>query len=225
MGQSDLINPPVDRALTGFHDWRGFLKKHVKKRLIQLSCWVGLIFDTEKCQTQPYRKQVLIRDGRILLIKEAEEIEALDLINYMSCIKNESRYLTFDDTVHEISIAHEQKFIKKCKESYFHALLVGWLKNEVAGYLAFRSLPWQRILRLGEFTLTVSKNSWGLGIGGKLLHALIDWSRKNGVVKHIRLRVRPDNHRAITVYDTFGFVKRRSLVWEPFDQQIMRLTL
>ena len=143
----------------------------------------------------------------------------------MSKIGHESRFLSFGDSVCDILIENEKKFIKRCRNSVYHTLLVGWLQNEIVGYLAFRATLWQRIQHMGEFALSVSKNNWGLGVGSRLMTSLLCWARKSPAVETIKFRVDADNNRAINVYQKLGFEEEKSIIWNPFDHIIMRLTL
>ena len=64
-----------------------------------------------------------------------------------------------------------------------------------------------------------------------MLDTLINWARKNEVVKKINLRVRTDNQRAILLYERKGFViegtisKEILLDGKYFDQHWMGLEL
>jgi len=55
--------------------------------------------------------------------------------------------------------------------------------------------------------MSVRKSYWGLGLGSRLLDALMGWAMDGQIVKKINLRVRTDNLRAIQLYERKGFVK------------------
>jgi len=189
---------------------------------------LSLVIDLVKVKSaapELYQKKSVIKNDQILVVKEAQENEAGELIRYVYKIRQDSSFLSFDEEVDKISVDNEKMHIRKCRESENQALLVGWLQNEVVGYLAFRSNIWQRLRNAGEFAFSVSKKNWGLGIGRKLLDSLLDWARKSKTIKTIEFRVRADNKTAIAVYKKLGFTQKRSLFWEPFDHIVMRLTL
>jgi len=195
---------------------------------MQLAKLLSLVLDLVKVKNatrELYQKKTVIKNDQVLLVKEAQENEAGELIRYVHKIRQDSSFLSFDEGIENISVDNEKKHIRKCRNSEHHALLIGWLQDEVVGYLAFRSNMWQRLRSAGEFALSVSKKNWGLGIGSDIMRALLDWARKSKAIKTIKLRVRSDNKRAIAVYRKLGFTPKRSLLWGPFDYIVMELTL
>jgi len=189
---------------------------------------LSLVIDLVKVKNATpalYQKKSVIKNDQILLVKEAQENEAGELIDYVYKIRQDSSFLSFDEGIDNISADNEKKNIRKCRNSEHHALLIGWLQDEVVGYLAFRSNMWQRLRNAGGFAFSVSKKNWGLGIGNHILGALLDWARKSKAIKTIEFRVRSDNKRAIAVYRKLGFTPKRSLLWGPFDYIVMKLTL
>lgn len=78
--------------------------------------------------------------------------------------------------------------------------LVAVEDNRVLGYIGSQSV-------LGEadmMNLAVSENARGMGIGAKLVLALIDRLRQNGVYR-LTLEVRVSNTPAIRLYEKLGF--------------------
>ncbi len=189
---------------------------------------LSLVIDFVKVKNttlELYEKNFVIKNDQMLMVKEAQENEAGELIRYVYKISKDSSFLSFDEGIDNISVDNERKHIRKCRNSEHHALLVGWLQDEVVGYLAFRSTMWQRLRSAGEFAFSVSKKNWGLGVGSHIMGALLDWAGKSKAIKTIEFRVRSDNERAIAVYRKLGFTPKRSLLWEPFDYTVMKLTL
>lgn len=197
----------------------------VKMMLANLASIVIDLIKVKDVTPELYQKLSVIKNDQILLVKEAQENEASELIRYVYKISQESSFLSFDEGIDNISMENEKKHIRKCRNSEHQALLIGWLQDEVVGYLAFRSNIWQRLRSAGEFAFSVSKKNWGLGIGSHIMRALLDWARKSKAIKTIEFRVSTDNRRAIAVYKKLGFTPKRSLFWEPFDYIVMTLTL
>ncbi len=169
-----------------------------------------------------YKKEITLKDGRKLIVKEAEETEAKELIRYIYAVGDESKFLKFGADEYKITVLDEKKFIKTCRESDNQALFIGWVKNEIVGHLAFSNSKWQIMRDTGELGISVSKKNWGgVGIGTLIMVALLDWARKSKVITKVKLRVRSDNDRAIAVYKKLGFRKERSIIWDFFDKIVM----
>ncbi len=201
------------------------LNSFVKMVLANLLFLVIDLVKVKNATPKLYQKKSVIKNDQILLVKEAQENEAGELIRYVYKIRQDSSFLSFDEGIDNISVGNETMHIRKCRKSEHHALLVGWLQDEVVGYLAFRSNVWQRLRSAGEFAFSVSKKNWGLGIGSQIMGALLEWARKSKAIKTIEFRVRSDNKRAIAVYKKLGFTPKRSLLWGSFDYIVMELTL
>jgi ribosomal protein S18 acetylase RimI-like enzyme len=63
-------------------------------------------------------------------------------------------------------------------------------------------------------SMWVSPSARGRGVGDSLINAVIEWSSRRAATA-VRLNVKTDNHRAISLYERQGFVMRRDI--EPED--------
>ncbi len=61
-----------------------------------------------------------------------------------------------------------------------------------------------------ELGLVVLEEFWSLGIGRKIMEAIVEWGRQCGLRK-IYLRVFAHNDRAIRMYQAMGFVEEGRL--------------
>ena len=148
-------------------DQTALLFSLINMKLASLLSFVIDLVIVKNATPDLYQKTSVIKNGQILLVKEAQEHEAGELIRYVYKIRQDSRFLSFDEGIDNISVDNEKKHIRKCRNSEHHALLIGWLQDEVVGYLAFRSNMWQRLQSIGEFAFSVSKKNWGLGLAAK----------------------------------------------------------
>jgi RimJ/RimL family protein N-acetyltransferase len=161
-----------------------------------------------------FKAEIRLRDGRKLIIKEAEPGEAKELIRYIGTVGGESDFLTFGAGEYKISLEQEIKLIHGSIESDNQVILVGWVQNVIVGCVTFHAGKWKRVRHTGEFGVSVSKKSWGLGIGTLLTEALLNWAKGSETVRKINLRVRSDNDRAIAVYKKLGFVEEGKITRE-----------
>lgn len=161
-----------------------------------------------------FKEEIKLKDGRKLIIKEANPEEARDIIRYVSTVGSESDFLTYGDGEYKISLEQEIKLIHGSIESDNQVILIGWVQNVIVGCITFRAGKWQRVRHTGEFGVTVSKKNWGLGIGTLMTEALLNWAKGSTVIRKINLRVRSDNDRAIAVYKKLGFVEEGKITRE-----------
>jgi len=178
-----------------------------------------------------FKQELQLKDGRRLIIKEAESSEAKELIRYVASVGGESDFLSFGAGEYKISLEREIKFIHGSIESDNQAILIAWVQNEIVGCVTFRAGKWQKVKHTGEFGLTVSKKNWGLGIGTLIIEALLNWAQETKIIRKINLRVRSDNDRAIAVYKKLGFIEEGKITreffidGEFFDNVLFGLTL
>src|SRR5215475_10377994 len=160
-------------------------------------------------------RRQLLRDGRVLIIREAGPEDARDLLDYVERVSGESDFLAFGPGEFELTQAEEEDFLRKCRDSEHELYIIGLVDETIVGGLAFSAGRRPRVRHSGELSMSVRKDYWGLGVGSSMLDALLDWARKNRILK-INLRVRTDNHRAIRLYERKGFVHEGTIRREIF---------
>lgn len=172
-----------------------------------------------------------LRDGREGVIREAVASDAAELLECHHRIAGETTFISF--TPEELAMSEEEEIaaVEKARAADNCLYLVARVDGQVVGTLHFTAGDLARVRHAGGFGIAVCRECWGMGIGGRLLDALLAWARVSGVVTKINLRVRTDNHRAIQLYENKGFVRegtiRRDFMvdGEPFDHHLMGLVL
>jgi RimJ/RimL family protein N-acetyltransferase len=152
-------------------------------------------------------QQHLLKNGRLLVLREAEPRDAENILAYIEQVAGESENLTFGPGEFELTVEQERAFLQMCFDSPTSLYLLAELDGELAGTLSFSAGKRRRIRHTGEFGISVAQAFWGLGIGGYLLAYLIDWARAGEIVRKINLFVRTDNLPAIHLYEKYGFVR------------------
>jgi len=176
-------------------------------------------------------RQHKLRNGLVLLIREVAEADAPALLRYVERISGESEYLSFGPGEFDFTQADEEAFIRNCRAADNQLFMLGTIEDETVALLSFVGGHRSRIRHAGEFSLSVRKPYWGLGIGSLMIDALLDWARGTGVVTKVNLRVRADNERAIRLYERKGFLRegtvRRAILLEGayYDHLWMGLAL
>ncbi len=146
-----------------------------------------------------------------MTVREADSADAAALITFVQQVAGESDYLTFGPGEFTISEAEEAEFLAKLRAAENQLCLVAELGGEIAGTLHFTAGQRPRVRHSGELGMSVRRPYWGLGIGSRLLEALIAWAASTGIITKLNLRVRADNQRAIALYRRQGFIEEGRL--------------
>ena len=142
-----------------------------------------------------------------LIIREAVASDAADVLLHLKTVGAETDFLSFAPKDIKRSLESQAKLITESQAADNHLYIVAEINHQLVGGLHFRGQDRPRTRHSGTFGITVLKDYWGLGIGHKLIEALIKWAQRSGVIRKINLKVRSDNHRALRLYETLGFIR------------------
>lgn len=117
---------------------------------------------------------------------------------------------------------YSEETLRKELKLPFSVGLTAKLNGKLVGYC----LGWLIGESCEVHRIGVKKEFQGKGIGGKLLKELIKLSKERGV-KQVILEVNEKNHRAISLYKRFGFVKisERKNYYKSDSALILKLNL
>jgi RimJ/RimL family protein N-acetyltransferase len=158
-----------------------------------------------------YSAKKIIKDGRTLLIREAEGKDAGFVLDFLKNICAETDFLTFGPGEFLISEVEEYEYLEKCRHSDSCVYLLALVEDKIIGALWFQGGARPRTRHAGELGTAVLQTYWGLGVGSFLIDALLEWCRKSKNICKLNLRVRTDNHRAINLYQQKGFLVEGTL--------------
>lgn len=150
-------------------------------------------------------KVIELNENIKVMLREADKIDAANMLVYVNKICLESDNLTFGEGEFEISFEQEEEFIETISKQKNGLFLVVELNGDIIGNLSFIGGKRPRTSHTGEFGVSVLKEYWGKGIGSELIKYLIEWAKNNEIISKINLRVRSDNYGAIHVYEKLGF--------------------
>lgn len=150
-------------------------------------------------------KEHLLKDGQKLLVREATEDDAEDLINYLGIVNGETDFLTRGKNESRVDVDWEKNFLRETKKQNGSVFLVGYLGKELACSANFAAPQKARLAHNCEMGITVKKKFWHLGAASSLLTDLIEFAEKDLVLRTMHLGVYENNTRAIRLYEKFGF--------------------
>lgn len=152
------------------------------------------------------REQIRLKNGLLLILRDAEPDDAERLLGYVEQIASESDNVTMGPGEFGMSVEDERVYLKQVAEIPTSLYLIAEIEGEIVGMLSFSAGRRPRVRHVGEFGTSVLRTYWNLGIGYHMLNYLIDWAKGTDIIRKINLRVRIDNLPAIHLYEKHGFV-------------------
>ena len=150
-------------------------------------------------------REVDLKSGKRLCIREARPKDASAVLAYIEVVSRETDFLTFGPGEFELDEAGEADHLRVSASSPIQLYLLAFIDGGLVGSLHFAARDRVRVRHVGELGMSVLERCWGQGIGSHLMDALIAWARASGIITKIDLQVRPDNTRAIALYQRKGF--------------------
>lgn len=149
-------------------------------------------------------KEILLKDGRKLILRKPTEEDADDVINYLNIVGGESDNLLFGKN--EITFTKEQEvsFIENINSNPNALMVLGVVDNEIVSVAQINSSPRKRIAHNSEIAISVKKDYWSMGIGSAVIEELLKFAKEHEA-KNVSLGVKADNYKAIKLYEKFGF--------------------
>lgn len=89
--------------------------------------------------------------------------------------------------------------------------LVAERDGRVVGHALLEPLGLEALAHVMSLTIVVHPGHTGQGIGAQLMTHLLEWAAAHPGLLKVELRVRATNHRAIALYQRFGFVEEGRL--------------
>jgi RimJ/RimL family protein N-acetyltransferase len=156
------------------------------------------------------------KDGRTLIIREAEGRDAGVVLRYLDKISRETNFLTFGPGEFSLTEKEEFDYLEKCRRTDNCLYLLSLLEETLVGNLIFTAGGRPRTRHAGELSTSVLKKFWNIGIASALFDSLLEWAKTGNIIRKINLRVRSDNQRAIELYKHKGFLVEGTLKKELF---------
>ena len=164
-------------------------------------------------------REFKLKNGERLIIRSEEPTDAEITLEVYKKSTKETRFLSRG----EMDKFPTVEDFKECAQEYLDnekaCEVVAVYQNIIVGT---GHIDWYggklRAKHTCEVDLSVLKDYWGLGIGGKIMQTLIDTAKDLGH-EQIELWVVADNEKAIKMYESFGFVAtgKRPHAWKYED--------
>ena len=149
--------------------------------------------------------QFTAKNGKRVLLRSPDEGEAEELLNTMRSVLEVSPYTLTQADEFTYTVEQEKEMIRTHNESDTKLVIVPVVDGKIGGMLNFSTNPRRRNSHSGEFGVSLVPELQGLGIGEKMVQALLDWGTAAPKVERIYLRVHSRNVFAVKLYEKLGF--------------------
>lgn len=149
----------------------------------------------------------ILKDGRTLLLREAEGGDAAQVLEFLNRVGGESDNLLFGENGFPMLADQEAAFLERQRQEEKSVMLLGFVGEKLVSIASCDALTArERVAHRAGLSVTVGKDCWGLGIGRRAMEALISFAKSAGL-EVLQLEVRADNAPAIALYEKVGFQK------------------
>lgn len=162
------------------------------------------------------RKEYL-KSGIMVIIRspEAEDEDAVQLIDHVKKINEETDFLIREPDEFEFTIKKQKSFIKARVNSEINLFIVAEIDGTIIGSCTLSGSSLRREKHKVDLGISIQKQYWEFGIGRSLMSVAIEWSKENHIEK-ITLKVDTANYRAIALYQSLGFEVEGRLVKDKY---------
>lgn len=152
-----------------------------------------------------YYKNIQLRDGRDLLLRNGTEADAEAVLENFITTHAETDFLLSYPEENTKTLEWEAQFLKDQEMSENSIEIIALLDGQVVGTAGINPFGSRyKVAHRAELGISVLKACWGMGIGRFLTEACIECARNAGY-EQLELDVVAENDRAIALYKKVGF--------------------
>lgn len=154
-------------------------------------------------------RQVTLRDGRVVLIREGVPDDSPALLSYMrGCLPDISPFVGMDVDEFTHTEESEREWLAQ-QQATDGALVLFALDGErIVGITNCScNTTRKRVAHIGHIGMSADKSYWGSGLGSAMLGAMVQWAERHPVLELLDLDVFADNERALKLYRKLGFIE------------------
>lgn len=151
--------------------------------------------------------KVTDKTGSEVILRNARESDAEDLIKYLKITTSETPYLIREPDEVLLSLEQEQNFIRRILDSDRELMLVAFIDGKHIGSCSLMGVgEYRRYYHRCDVAIALYQEYWGRGIGKMMMKSMLEIAKEIGY-EQAELEVIADNQKAIALYENLGFVK------------------
>lgn len=150
-------------------------------------------------------REVLLKDGKMCVIRRAEEADAEMMLEYLKATSAETPYMLREPEEVRTDVEEERGFLRKAAEDPRWLMLLAFVDGAFAGSCSFAAVS-ERSRTRHRCTMGISlyRRFWNMGIGTALLEELLEAAEAAGY-EQMELEVVSTNEAAVRLYKKLGF--------------------
>ena len=149
--------------------------------------------------------EAVLKNGKSVIIRRPEPEDAEALVRVLTQAAGETRFLAREPEEFSVTAEQQRAAIERVNADPDMAWFAAEVDGRVIGQGSVtRVRRMSRYRHRAELAFIVLQEYWGMGIGGRLMQACIEWAKENGVTQ-LELETVQSNERARRIYESFGF--------------------
>ena len=151
-----------------------------------------------------------LADGRECLLRNLVEGDAEACCALLPRLHDETDFINWVPGEFTLTVEQERDFIRARTDLTKAVTVAAVVDDEIIGLAGAWSLDFRKFNHHAELGVSILRDYWGLGIGGRMMQAMFDWTAERGLHK-LYLRVFAHNERAHRWYTSLGFIEEGRL--------------
>lgn len=154
-----------------------------------------------------YDKTITLKDGRSCLLRSGTAQDGQAAMENFNATHAETDFLLSYPEENSMNAQQEAEFLARKAESLNEVEILAIVDGRVVGTAGIESLGSKyKVRHRADFSISVLREFWGLGIGGALLDGCVECARQAGY-RQLELTAVADNESALALYRKKGFVE------------------
>ena len=154
-----------------------------------------------------YQKTIKLKDGRTCILRNGTAADGKAVLDIFNLAHEQTDWLLSYPDENRFDAQQEAAFLQTKTDSRDEIEILAEIDGKLVGMAGIGRVGTKdKVKHRAEMGISIDKDFWSLGIGRALTKACIECAKEAGYVQ-LELDVVAQNKRAITLYESEGFVE------------------
>ena len=154
-----------------------------------------------------YNQKIILKNGKEAWLRNGDASDGSAVYEIFNLTHAETDYLLSYPDENSLDPEQEARFLEEKTNSPNEIEIIALVDGKIAGMAGIEAVGKKdKVRHRADFGISILKEYWGLGLGKALLNACIQCARDAGYLQ-LELSVVADNNRALSLYQSVGFVE------------------